>query len=242
MIYAVAIDDEQNALDVVSSHCAKLSDVYLLKCFTDPVEGLDYINTHASVNTVFLDVKMPKLSGFELAKQLPANVSVVLTAASGDFSLKAFDIGAVDYLLKPFSFERFKKTLAKARLVKYGFDKLAETSKKLVPGNYDVILVKCDHKNVAIRLSELLYVEAARNYIILFTTRGKILALNTLKSIESFLLPFQFVRVHKSYIVSFQYTEAFEKNKILLRNTEIPIGESYRKSIQDFLSLHSNQI
>jgi DNA-binding LytR/AlgR family response regulator len=242
MIHAVAIDDEIKALDIIKNYCSKQTGINLLECFSNPVDGFAYLENHAAVSLVFLDINMGKLNGLEIATGLSPKVGIIITTAYSDYSMLAFERDAIDYLLKPFSLERFNRAITKAKTIIRGYEKINETPKKLVPAYTDVILVKSDHKNITVRLSELLFVEAARNYIILHTTKGKILALNTMKSIESYLLPYQFLRVHKSFIVSFQYIDAFGKNKISVNTKEIPIGESYREPIRDFLSTHSNQI
>jgi DNA-binding LytR/AlgR family response regulator len=242
MIAAVAIDDEKNALDIIKDYAGRMPDMQLVKTFTNPEQGLAFVHSDPAINLVFLDIRMAKMNGLVVAERLPSNVKIVLTTAYSDYAMMGYEVGALDYLLKPFSFDRFERAVGKVHAL-LNEQKTAENPrKKLLPTHDDILLVKADHKIVKIRLNELLYVEGAGNYLILHTLKGKILTLSTMKVMEEQLVPYQFLRIHKSFIVSFLHIDAIEKSQVIIAGKEIPISESYKDALLVFLGDHYNQI
>ena len=244
MIHAIAIDDEANALGIIRDYAQRLPGLELVKQFTDPVKALAFINSTPGIGLVFLDIRMAKLNGIELAEQLPPNVKVVIASAYSDYAQMGFELDVVDYLLKPFSFERFERAVKKASYalgVDIGFE-LKNNGPKLIPKHDDIILVKVGHKVVKFRLNEITHVQGSGNYVIIHTINQKLLVLNTMKRIVELLMPYQFVRVHKSYIVSFQHIDSIEANAVIVNGISVPISDTMKDQFQEFLANHSTQI
>jgi len=235
-MYVVAIDDEKNALDIIEEYCSKIAGITELRLFTDPVEGLNYIKQTPKVSIVFLDIRMSKISGLELVKQLPESIGIIFTTAYSDYAIKGFEFDAVDYLMKPFSFDRFNKAFKKAMKMSLLSTKEFDTSSKKILSPDDFIFVRSENRLIKIKINELLYIKAMGNYITFCTDNEKIISYNTMAEIEQQLEPYNFIRVHKSYIVSIIHIQVIEKNKIKIGNKTIPIGETYKKNVKKLLN------
>jgi len=180
---------------------------------------------------------MSRLNGLTLAGHLPPQSRIVLTTAYPDFALQGYELDVIDYLLKPFSFERFERAIQKARniLRQASPESSGQPAKRLVPGSDDFIFVRTDYKTLKVRLADILYIEGSGNYVTLHTLKGKILVLQNLKNFEEQLLPYQFIRTHKSFIVSLKHIDVIEKGWVRIGDQEIPIGDSMRESFNRFL-------
>jgi two-component system, LytTR family, response regulator len=244
MLRAVAIDDEANALGVIREYSSRTELVNLVNEFKDPVKGLSYIIDDSTINLVFLDIRMAKLNGIELIQKLPPTIKVVFTTAYSDYAQISFDLDAADYLLKPFSYERFERALKKVMLLLpiETVDNQAGSMTKLAPSTDDIILVKTGHKMIKLRLSEILYMQGTGNYITIHTLQTKVLVLNTMRKMEELLSPYQFIRIHKSYIISFQHIDSIDKGFVIINNVEIPISETYKESLDQFLDENAKQV
>lgn len=243
MIKAIAIDDEKNALGIITEFCGRISDIQLVETFTDPVKALPYIAQHPDVDLLFLDIQMTRLNGLVLAQKLPdENTKIILTTAYPDYALQGYEMDVVDYLLKPFSFQRFERAVQKARSVlNKPKDTREKYSRRLTPAYDDFIFVKTDYKTLKVKLAEVLYIEGSGNYVTLHTAKSKIMALQNLKLFEEQLQPYQFIRIHKSYIISINYIDSIDKNSVRIANQELPIGESYREPFKEFMSHNYKQ-
>lgn len=243
MIHAIAVDDEVNALGIIKEFSLRITDLDLAQTFTDPTKALQYVTASKKrIDLIFLDIQMSRLNGLTLAEYLPENCRIILTTAYPDYALQGYEMDVVDYLLKPFSFERFERAVQKVRLLQNTTsDAVHEKHMKMKPAGDDFIFVRTDYKTIKIKISEIAYIEGSGNYVTLHTIKGKILVLQNLKKFEEQLMPYQFVRVHKSYIVSLSHIESIEKGWILIDRQEIPIGESYREPFQQFLNRNYKQ-
>jgi two-component system, LytTR family, response regulator len=243
MIYAIAVDDEMNALGIIQEFSQRLTDLELIQTFTDPTKALQFATaSKKTIDLVFLDIQMSRLNGLTLAEHLPDNCRIILTTAYPDYALQGYEMDVVDYLLKPFSFERFERAVQKVRLLKSTVsDVVPEAQKKIKPTGDDFIFVRTDYKTIKVKIADIAYIEGSGNYVTLHTIKGKIMVLQNLKKFEEQLMPYQFIRVHKSYIVSLSHIESIEKGWILIDKQEIPIGESYREPFQQFLNRNYKQ-
>ena len=243
MIHAIAVDDEMNALGIIKEFSQRIADVDLIQTFTDPTKALQFTTAaQKQVDLVFLDIQMSRLNGLTLAQHLPENCRIILTTAYPDYALQGYEMNVVDYLLKPFSFERFERAVQKVRLLQtITSDHVYEEQKKIIPSVDDFIFVRTDYKTIKVKISDITYIEGSGNYVTLHTLKGKILVLQNLKKFEEQLMPYQFIRVHKSFIVSLNHIESIEKGWILIDKQEIPIGESYREPFQQFLNRNYKQ-
>lgn len=216
----VAIDDEPLALSVVENFCSRTPSIELIAKFSDSVKGLEFIREN-SVDLLFLDINIPHLSGIELARLLPSSVKVIFTTAYQDFALDGFELRAVDYLLKPFSYERF------ARAVSY-----AEHLISLEGGDEknESITFKVDYSSRNILIDTILYVEGLKDYVKIHTSEKPIVVKSTMKAITSSLERYGFVRIHKSYTINLKKVSSYKSNIVIIENGDkIPIGEQFKE-------------
>lgn len=222
MIQCLIIDDEPLAREVLESYVADLPSLNLIASCTDAVEALDWLNQE-SIDLIFLDINMPKLSGINFYKSLSKKPKVIFTTAYSDHAVEGFELEAVDYLLKPFSFERFVKAVNKVQLVGQG-EKQA-----------DFIMFKADKKNHKINFDQIMYFESIGDYVKVHLHGSKTLIISeTLRKLEE-LLPSTFIRLHKSFIIAIPHLEYLEGNQAKIGETKIPIGQSYRDKVNEIL-------
>lgn len=244
MIRAIAIDDERNALGVIREYAKKIPDFTLTETFTDPLKTLPYLYQHPEINLIFIDIQMSKLNGLELVEQLKnGRASIVLTTAYPDYALQSYQLDVIDYLLKPFSFDRFLHAVIKARqLMKV--DDQAELNNQTSlnsPNSQHFIFVKSDYKVIKIAVPEILFIEGTGNYVTIQTTFGKFLSLQNMKNFEDELKPLGFFRIHKSYIISIRHIESITKKSVIVDNKELPIGDTFRDPFNDYMKLNFKQ-
>lgn len=243
MIKAIAVDDEINALGILEFYARQVDDLELAGTFTSLQMADNYISQNPPFDLIFLDVNLGHDSGLLLAKSLPQGIRVVLTTAYAEYAMEGYELNILDYLLKPFTFERFERSLQKLRAYSLPANRQEPLKKsvQLMPSNDDFIFIKSEHKVLKISLNDLMIIEGAGNYVALYTERTKVLTLQNLKAFEDYLLPYRFIRVHKSYIVSARHINAIEQNSILVGSKIVPIGESYRNGLFNFLESFSRQ-
>ncbi len=225
MIKAIAIDDEPLALKVIENFCSQSADVNLLKSFTKPHEGLKYLNNFP-VDLVFLDIQMPALMGTELVKLLRQDVMVVFTTAYDNFAIEGFNLNAVDYLLKPFSHERFIQCIEKVK-------KLSVRAQQSEGKKEQYLTVRADYTLMRIELEKIKFIEGLDDYIKIHLEDAKpIVTRFTMKSILENLPPDQFIRVHRSYIVPSGKITALKNKLVFIGDTQIPVGSSYESNLE----------
>lgn len=217
------LDDEPPALRLLSNFVERVSFLKVAAELHDPLEALEVIEK-GEIDVVFLDIQMPNLTGIQIAKIVKQKVRIIFTTAYPQFALESYEVNALDYLLKPFQFERFYEAALK---LKASHDHISSNSNEA----QDHIFVKTDGKNNFDRISlkEIRYVEASRNYIIIYLKDRRVITHNTLKYMENFLPNDQFTKVHKSYIVALVHVERTESQWIFINGKELPIGGTYRE-------------
>jgi DNA-binding LytR/AlgR family response regulator len=186
-----------------------------------------------AVDVLFLDIQMPGLTGVEFLRTLKTRPVVIFTTAYPDYALEGYTLDVIDYLLKPFSFERFVQAVNKAGemlRLKAGNGNTAPAAPEEEPAR-DFILVKSEHKIHRIKYDDILYIESMREYVAYYTPNGRILSLNSLKSLEEELPSDRFIRIHKSYIVSLEKIDTLEGNQLHVGKEKLPIGASYREEV-----------
>lgn len=220
MIKAIALDDEPPALDVIASFCAQTGDIELVKTFTRPDEAARYL-AQFPVDLLFLDIQMPSVSGLEFRKQVSAETLVIFTTAYSDFAVEGFNLNAVDYLLKPFTPERFQQAAEKAR----AHYRMLRQDPQAPP---DFISIRVDYALVKVPLAEILYIEGLDDYLkIHLEGKRPLVSRMTMKAMTEKLPQSGFVRVHRSFIVPLSRIEAVRNKTIQVRDASIPIGNSY---------------
>ncbi|MGC4130127.1 MAG: LytTR family DNA-binding domain-containing protein [Bergeyella sp.] len=222
MIKAIALDDELLALKVIENYCSRIPDLQLEKTFHKQSDALKYLNKFP-VDLLFLDIQMPQKNGLDFYKSIDQNTKVIFTTAFSEYAVDAFEINAVDYLLKPFSFERFLKAVEKAR----------EIPKDSAS---DTLFIRADYKLHKINFQDILFVEALDDYIKIHLSDGtKITTRMTMKNIQETLPSSHFVRVHRSFILSIKNIRQITNKTIKIGDFIIPIGEKYKQEIGKFI-------
>jgi DNA-binding LytR/AlgR family response regulator len=224
----IAIDDEPLALQLISQYCNKIPFLKLEKVFTNPDEAIEYLKT-TSVDLLFLDIQMPDITGIQLYKNLEKKPMVIFTTAYKDYAIEGFNVDAIDYLLKPFEYDRFLKAVYKA---KEYLEFLSSQDLQL-----NSLYIKVNYEMMKINLKDIDLIEALDDYIKIHLKPSPVLTLMTLKTMQEKLPSKEFVRVHRSYIVPLHKVEKFSKNKLIVAGKEIPIGSSYADVYDTLISL-----
>jgi DNA-binding LytR/AlgR family response regulator len=223
----IAIDDEPLALDIIIEFCSRIHNLNLVGTFTNPLEAVKILNS-IEIDLIFLDIHMPQINGLELFKSLYFPPLVIFTTAYKEHAFQGFEYDAVDYLIKPFSMDRFTKAVNKAHqlmiLKKPGVTVQMEQS----PNSSGFIMVKVEYSTVRINMGDILYIEGLKDYVKIYTAGKMIMTKTTMKNIVEKLPADRFLRVHKSFIVSVARIEMIENNRIIIGKERIPIGESYK--------------
>ncbi|HEY9045572.1 MAG TPA: LytTR family DNA-binding domain-containing protein [Ohtaekwangia sp.] len=223
MIKAIAIDDETLALQVIENFCQRVEFVSLEKSFNKPNEALKYISKFP-VDLLFLDINMPSLTGIELYKEIEQNTMVIFTTAYTEYAVEGFNLSAIDYLLKPFTFERFLQAVNKA-------DEYHQHIHQKAKPEQQYLFIRADYSLVKINMADILFVEGLDDYLRIHLQNQKpVVARMTLKVMLEKLPPQAFVRVHRSYIVAFSRIQNIRNKIITVAGEEIPVGTSYEEA------------
>ncbi len=236
---AIAIDDEPKALDIVRVFAEKVPFLELKATFQDAFEALDYLQKEA-VDLIFLDIKMPDISGLEFLKVLSNPPLVIFTTAYAEHAVQSYDFDAIDYLLKPFALSRFLKACTKANEV-LEIREISEENKRQSAQSgsalarsalnlAESIFVKNSYEQVRVMLDDILYLEAGGNYVVFVTKQQKIASRMTMSEAEKLLPQERFVRIHRSYIVAKDKIERFDRYEVCIQQQPIPIGANYSTS------------
>lgn len=222
MIKVIAIDDEPLPLEILKEYCRQVKSVNLVNVFTQTNEARAYLEQNP-VDLLFLDIQMPSISGIEFYKALPKQPLVIFTTAFSEYAVEGFEVNAIDYLLKPYSYERFATAVAKAQ------DYLSYLKQKEDVAQ-DHLFVKADYSIHKIMLADILYIEGLADYLKIHLATGKVLiARMTMKGMLEKLPVTDFTRVHRSFIVPLKRIISVRNKVISLGSSSIPIGESYEK-------------
>lgn len=239
----IIIDDEPLAIDVIESYCKALGAVEVISTFTNAIEALEFINNNR-IDLVFSDIEMPNITGIELIKSLEGKVPYfIFTTAYQQYALEGFDLNAVDYLMKPIPFPRFIKAINRVKEMM----KLNEVNTSInissaggeAPTHEDdFIFVKSEYENLKIDINTIKHVQGLKDYLKIHSETSKpILTLMSFKEIQSKLPESIFIRVHRSYIVNVNKITSIQKNRIIIKDERIPIGESYRSMVYSRLNI-----
>ncbi|MEZ5106652.1 MAG: LytTR family DNA-binding domain-containing protein [Draconibacterium sp.] len=233
MIRTIAIDDEPLALQLVSGYISKTPFLEMLEVFDNPIDAMEFLNENP-VDLIFLDIQMPDLTGIEFTRILENRPKIIFTTAYANYALEGFKLEAVDYLLKPFSYEEFLKAARKAeRLIKL---EQAE-QKEIIEANNEFLFLKSEYKIRRINFNDIKYIEGLKDYVKVYLQNEvkPILSINSLKALEAKLPESKFMRVHRSYIVNLEKIDTIERSRIVFGKTYIPVSEQYKEKFQQFL-------
>lgn len=224
VIKAIAIDDEVPALDLVRKFLENVPFVQLEKTFTDSKEGLKYIYDQQP-DLIFLDINMPALSGLEVAKIIqPLGKSFIFTTAHSDFAIQSYELQALDYLLKPFSFERFLTALNRA------FQEIVRKK-----GEETSLFIKDSYDWVRVNLNDINYIKSDGNLLFIHTKTKTLSTRMTISEILDILPKDSMMRIHKSYVINLLAVEKLEKHQVTIESQTIPLSNSYRESLESRL-------
>ena len=221
----IAIDDEPLALKLLTHYCSMVPSIQLLGAYNNPLEGLSYIRS-LRAELIFLDIRMPDISGVNIAQVLGRDKLIVFTTAHKEYAVESFELDVVDYLLKPFSFERFLKAYTKAE---DRFLALLKKNDSEQSSDIKTVSFKYNYQNIQLSLRSILYIEAFDNYIKIVTPDKTYMPVMTMKKMQSLLSEDEFIRVHKSFIVAVSKIKSFNTEQAITDQRKIPIGRSYRK-------------
>ena len=216
----VVIDDESLARDGLEEFILQTPSLEHVASFGSAIQSIEFLRQEW-VDLLFLDIEMPDMTGIELMKSLVHPPQVIFTTAYREFALEGFELNAIDYLLKPFSYERFLKAVNKA-----------QTASNQKPVK-DHIFVKCDGMIVKVPLKEILYIESAKDYVIIYTTESKYMTLVSMRHMESNLPETDFMRVHRSYLIGFRHVEKIEGNMLHIVGKKIPVSRHLREIVYE---------
>ena len=228
MIKAIAIDDEPPALKVIENFCKEVNFIELQKTFTSPREALKYLSKFPA-DLLFLDINMPSLSGIDLYKEVRQDTMAIFTTAHSEHAVEGFNLNAVDFLLKPFTLDRFVQAANKANdFYQYQHPGQGATQQFL--------FIRADYSLVKIAIADILFIEGLDDYLKIHIHNQKmVVARMTMKSILDKLPANEFIRVHRSYIIAFSRIGRVRNKSIMIEEQEIPIGASYEENLQRLL-------
>jgi DNA-binding LytR/AlgR family response regulator len=237
----VIIDDEPLAVDLIKEFVSKVESLELISTFNNAIDAIAMINT-SSVDLIFLDIEMPHFSGIDFLNAIDKKPLVIFTTAYSDYAVEGFNLGAVDYLVKPIPFHRFLKSVMRAQQTfnSQNLAPAAAAAAKVVAPEIepDFMFVRSEYENVKINFSDILFIEGLKDYVKIYTTDNKFtLTLISLIKLENLLSSKGFARIHRSYIINIKYVKSIQKNKVLIADKRIPISESYKTSFFEKINL-----
>lgn len=243
MVKCIAIDDEPLALRQITSYIDRTDQLELVAACRSAEEALKVVeNEH--VDLIFVDINMPDMNGLEFVRSLASNYFIVFTTAHSEFALEGFKLNAIDYLLKPFSYEEFMKASQKAISLTDLVERCRAAESAVAQNeaeetDHGYLSVKADYKTQLVKISDIIYLESAGEYVRLHVDGGQtITTLFRLKNMETSLPANLFLRVHRSYIVNLKRISSYTKGRIFIDNGEyIPLGENYKERFLEHVNL-----
>ena len=244
LLRCALVDDEPLALGLLESYVRKTPTLELCGSYTSAIQALKGL-PEQPVDLLFLDIQMPELNGLEYARHVPESTRIVFTTAFEQYALEGYRVNALDYLLKPISYADFLEAVDRAQQW-FGLRQQAEAPAPAAAGNgplateADYIYVKSDYKLVQVRLDDILYIEGLKDYvkIHLASEPRPLLSLVSLRALEERLPKSRFLRVHRSFIVQKSHISVIEKGRIVFGKDYIPVSESYKQELQNYVNEH----
>ncbi|MEN0006339.1 MAG: LytTR family DNA-binding domain-containing protein [Bacteroidota bacterium] len=242
-IRCLLVDDEPLAIDVIRAFVQRVEGLEIVGTCINAVQAFEQVQK-GGIDLVFLDIQMPKLNGIEFLQTLQNPPKVIFTTAYRDYAIEAFDVDAIDYLLKPISFGRFLKAVRKAMEILQPnastppIVPTVQTEESLPIDRQQFIYVKCDKKMVKIYLRAIYYIESLKDYVIIHTKEKRIVTKQKISYLEQKLPDDQFLRIHRSFIIAIEKIEAFSPSAIDIMQQELPIGRSFKSEVQKVLGIN----
>ena len=237
-VHCLLIDDEPPALRVLASHISNINGLEIVGQCRNAIEALDVLHQKV-VDVIFLDIKMPKILGTEFLKNLSHPPKVIFVTAYPDYAVEGYELDAVDYLVKPVSFERFVRAIAKLKRM-LGQESVSQNN-DYNPNPEAFVYLKVDKHMQKVLINEIVYIESWKDYIKLFHCNGKtLLVKQSISAIENLLSEHMFLRVHRSYLVSVNKISGYSALSVQVQSTEIPIGRLYKQAVMTRLHAHGS--
>ena len=216
----IIIDDEELARGLIESHVAKLDYLEVVGSFENPLEALPLLKNE-TIQILFLDIQMPEIKGTDFAKLVPPTTKIIFTTAYSDYALEGYELNAIDYLLKPITFQRFLKAVQKI-----------EPPKTILA---DTLTIKSGYDLYKVKIDDITHIESDSEYVVFYTADKKIMSHQSLKSLENSLNSTQFLRVHRSYIVNISKVTGLKGRDLFLGTINIPVSDSYYEVVKNAL-------
>ncbi|MFI3315260.1 MAG: LytTR family DNA-binding domain-containing protein [Rikenellaceae bacterium] len=232
----IAVDDEPLALKIISNFCNKIPFLNLVATAPDGVTAIEILKTE-TIDLVFIDINMPHINGIETVKLMEKPPIIIFTTAYQNYALDGFELSALDYLVKPFSFDRFLKAVNKAQkqhelIVQAGSSNVNSVDKNQ---DTDFLIIKVDYSLIKIKFDSIKIVEGLKDYVKICTGDKNYITKSTMKNIEEKLSGRNFMRIHKSYLINLNHIDSFENNHVIIDDKSIALGGGYRDSFLSFI-------
>lgn len=215
------VDDEPLAIALLEKHISELDFLEVIGTCASAAKAIEILNTR-SVDLMFLDIRMPSITGIELLRALRHPPRVIITTAYRDYAIEGYDLDIVDYLLKPITFDRFFKAVERS---------IRETNPGSVPDEEAILYVKSGYRHIKILIEDILYMESLKDYVKIVTLTGIVTTKYRISDMEAELPPGQFLRIHRSFIIHLKKLSAYSASQVEIGQTELPIGESYKELV-----------
>ncbi|MFV9551258.1 LytR/AlgR family response regulator transcription factor [Algibacter sp. PT7-4] len=229
-ISCIIVDDETIAREVITTHLLKIPNIKIIASCSNAIEAFNILRVH-DIDLIFLDINMPEISGISFAKSINKHAKIIFTTAYRDFAVEGFELQAVDYLLKPISFDRLLKAINSY------FDIYTNTNKEDLKNtvNNDFMFVRADRRMIKIDFESIIYIESYSDYIKIHQANQTIVTRETISAIEAKLPINKFLRIHRSYIIALKHISSFTNEEIIISNTALTISRSYKKDVLQVL-------
>lgn len=225
-ISCIIVDDEIIAREIIATHLSKINNITIVASCNKAVEAFKVINNH-KIDLIFLDINMPEISGISFAKSINSEIKIIFTTAYRDYAVEGFELQAVDYLLKPISFERLLKAVTT-------YFEVHSKSQAPAPSRSNIttfMFVRSDRRMVKIDFVDILYIESYSDYLKIHLDNEVVVTRETITAIEAKLPSNQFLRIHRSFIVSTAHISSFTNEHVVVKNTALTISRSYKKEV-----------
>ncbi|MGY6648940.1 LytR/AlgR family response regulator transcription factor [Wenyingzhuangia sp. IMCC45574] len=225
-ISCIIVDDESIAREIIATHLSKIDHVTIINSFGNAIDAINFLR-NTSVDLIFLDINMPDITGIAFAKAIDPSIKIIFTTAYRDYAVEGFELQAVDYLLKPISFDRILKAITN----------FSNSQSTLTPQTAnDFIFVRSDRKMVKVNFNDINYIESFSDYLKIHLEAQTVVTRETISSIKEKLPPNKFLRIHRSYIIPIHKISSYTNEEIIIHNKSFPISRSYKNEILNKLN------
>ena len=235
----VIIDDEPLAVDLLVEFVGRVESLELVTTFTNAIDAISIIN-QSEVDLIFLDIEMPHFTGIDFINAIEKKPLIIFTTAYSNYAVEGFNLGAVDYLVKPIPFNRFLRAVLRAQQIFIPKNLPQRTNQTINSPEieHDFMFVRAEYENVKINFSDILFIEGLKDYVKIYTTDNKYtLTLISLIKLENLLSSKGFARIHRSYIINIRHVKSIQKNKVLIAEKRLPISESYKAAFFEKINI-----